>query len=237
MSSEKTFYLIDFENVHDNGLTGIENLSDCDYIYLFSTDNTPNIKIHSLNKMNNLANFHIIEIPAGDQSLDKHLISYLGYLIGAKGNYKYIIVSSDKGYDKIISFWKKKKSVSITRQPQIATDPKKSPSKATTDTQTVTVPKKILSKTTVTTLKNDRTTSVSSEKRKQLNKEIQSALGNTKKYESDAINKIASIAVKCYKQSGEKNFSRIVHNELGKVFEEYQEIYSHIKSILYKYSN
>ena len=39
----ETFYLVDFENVHNGGITNIESLSKDDYVYIFSTQNATDI--------------------------------------------------------------------------------------------------------------------------------------------------------------------------------------------------
>lgn len=41
MSIVETYYLIDFENVHEDGLSGSEKLGKHDHVHLFSTKNAP----------------------------------------------------------------------------------------------------------------------------------------------------------------------------------------------------
>ena len=41
----KTFYLIDFENVHNEGIENINVLSKNDHIHIFSTENALNIRM------------------------------------------------------------------------------------------------------------------------------------------------------------------------------------------------
>ncbi len=132
MPSVETFYLIDFENVHEDGLSGSANLGSHDHIYLFYTKNVPKISIKELAGLHS-ANLSTLEIPNGNQSLDMHLVSYLGYLIGTNTNNKckYVIISKDTDYDNIVSFWKSKSGSDITRQNEIA-PPK--PAKSTNTT-------------------------------------------------------------------------------------------------------
>ena len=60
------------------------------------------------------------KVASGNQSLDKHLVSYLGYLLGFEGNScSYVIISKDKGYDEIIEFWKREGFNKISRASQI----------------------------------------------------------------------------------------------------------------------
>jgi hypothetical protein len=50
-----------------------------------------------------------IKVAAGKQSLDMHLISYLGYLICEhEGRAEFVIVSNDAGYDGVLRFWQAK---------------------------------------------------------------------------------------------------------------------------------
>ncbi|MCM1112935.1 MAG: PIN domain-containing protein [Muribaculum sp.] len=124
MSSIETFYLIDFENVHEDGLSGSENLGSHDHVYLFYTKNSAKINIQKLTAFRSV-HLSTFEIPNGNQSLDMHLVSCLGYLIGTNPNskYKYIIVSKDTDYDNIISFWKEKKRSDIIRRNRISAQP------------------------------------------------------------------------------------------------------------------
>lgn len=127
MSVKETYYLIDYENVHGSGLSGSERLGKHDHIVLFYTENDSKISLEKLPDGNS-TNFNRFKIPVGKQSLDMHLVSYLNDLIIENGSkcFNYVIISKDKDYNDIISFWKKnfkkrKNKSSIIRQNQIAT--------------------------------------------------------------------------------------------------------------------
>lgn len=115
------YFLIDFDNVASNGLEGCKDLTDNDYIYLFYTDGSKNISLDLIDDLINL-NFFKFKVPVRKQSVDMHLISYLGYLIGMNNDKKckYSIISKDTDYDNIIGFWKEKCNISITRNTSIA---------------------------------------------------------------------------------------------------------------------
>ena len=143
MNNMETYYLVDFENVHNEGVEHISSLSKDDHIHIFYTKNALNISLDiALAK-----NIDIIghKVSEGDESLDKHLLSYLGYMLGInKGkNCAYIIIAKDKGYDKIIEFWHQEGFANISRQtcipkPKTATQPKtKAPATTTATTNTV----------------------------------------------------------------------------------------------------
>lgn len=113
----KTYYLIDFENVNENGLNGFENIVNDSKIIIFYTDRCKNISMDFLQSGSKRNLFNFFKVPMSDQSLDMHLVSYLGYLIGKdQEEKKFIIVSKDTDYDKIISFWKEKQNTDIKRQ-------------------------------------------------------------------------------------------------------------------------
>ena len=44
MKKVKTFYLIDFENVHNEGISNIDGLSKDDHVHIFSTQNALNYR-------------------------------------------------------------------------------------------------------------------------------------------------------------------------------------------------
>lgn len=119
----ETHYLIDYENDGKNGLKGCENLSNTDYIHLFYTDNSKNTTLDIFTN-HGKAELDIKKVPVGDQSLDKHLIAYLGFLVGKNANKKteYVIISSDKGYDKVGEFLREEggKSIFVSRRCTIA---------------------------------------------------------------------------------------------------------------------
>ena len=51
-------------------------------------------------------------MPAKKQSIDMHLVSYLGLLIGKDGkSSNYVIVSKDSDYINIINYWKRENSI------------------------------------------------------------------------------------------------------------------------------
>ena len=41
----ETYYLIDFENVHNDGISNIENITKEEHVHIFSTPNATNIRL------------------------------------------------------------------------------------------------------------------------------------------------------------------------------------------------
>jgi hypothetical protein len=114
--AEETYYLIDFENVGLKGLEGAEKLTTHDHVHLFSTRNAPKITTAILANFNG-TNLLVHEVPAKSQSVDMHLVSYLGYLLGScKPVPKIVILSNDTDYDDIVQFWKTELNVAVKRR-------------------------------------------------------------------------------------------------------------------------
>ena len=101
-------YLIDFENVHEEGFSALGRLGDKDAVYCFFTRNVAKISMSALAGMRS-GQLHFIEAESGKQSLDLALVSFLGYLIGTRPQELYYdIVSNDNGFAKVAEFWNKR---------------------------------------------------------------------------------------------------------------------------------
>lgn len=212
MTNIETFYFIDYENVNDAGLACSKQLGRHDHIHIFSTENALKIRMDSLTIFNN-ADFNTHIIPAGKQSLDMHLVAYLGYLIGKNNpqNCKYIIVSKDNDYNNIISFFKELNSANITRQLKIDSPTKKPTTAKATSTSSKKIP---------------------STQKTQCNTEIQRCI-SASGYNQTISNTVASIVSKHY---GKEHFSNDVHNELRATYTNYIELYQIIKPIIKRYA-
>lgn len=217
----ETHYLIDYENDGQNGLKGCEKLTGSDFIHLFYTDNSKNITLDILSN-HGKAELAIKKVPVGDQSLDKHLIAYLGYLVGKNANTPtaYVIISSDKGYDKVCEFLKEEcgNTISVSRRSTIAVKQviQKKEAKANTETKT-------------SASKADST------RKTKLNQQIQQALSSSEtEYPSAVINEVAKTVISLY---GNENFLSCVHNTLHHKYpESYLEVYGDIKPVISQYA-
>ncbi|MCR5168603.1 MAG: helix-turn-helix domain-containing protein [Oscillospiraceae bacterium] len=104
-----TYWLLDYENTHKQGLHGIENLKSNDIVYIFYS-NATNIPEFN-HKIAPKCTIILKQTENGTKNaLDFQLSSQLGYLIheNINANYesRYVIVSKDKGYGTLQSFWK-----------------------------------------------------------------------------------------------------------------------------------
>ena len=115
----ETFYLVDFENVHDEGIKNIPFLTGTEHVHIFSTKNAKK-KQKDIVFPKEKIDINVHMVPVGNQSLDMHLVSYLGYLLGIHGKQcTYVIISKDTDYDNIIKFWKEAGYSNISRKQKI----------------------------------------------------------------------------------------------------------------------
>ena len=102
-------YLIDFENVTSAGISGIQRLTKEDKVYIFYTVNASNMSFAAhLNLLSSPAEVIYYNVTSGGKNaLDFHLASFLGYLISKGEDKNFCIISNDKGYDHVKSFWER----------------------------------------------------------------------------------------------------------------------------------
>ena len=116
----KKHNLIDFENLSDDGLKGYFELSPEDTVEIFYTENAARIGIDFLENClaaPERAALRFIKVPAGKQSLDMQLATYLGALLAGDGapDAEYCIVSKDKGFASIRQFWQSRRPGAVIR--------------------------------------------------------------------------------------------------------------------------
>ena len=101
-------YFIDFENVHSDGLKGIETLEKFSNINILYSDNSKSMSLEVIEKAaKNNVKINAYKIVAGKNALDFQLSSYLGYFIGITESVdcEFFIVSKDTGFDCVVEFW------------------------------------------------------------------------------------------------------------------------------------
>ncbi len=198
----ETFYLIDFENVHNEGMENISTLTQTDHVHIFYTENASKISMD--NVLINGIDIEGHKVPSCKQSLDMHLVSYLGYLLGLQKEkkYSYVIISKDKDYDNIIKFWQDKGFKNISRKHKIPgsviVSQKKTPAK------------------------------LSGKDRCKLNIFVQQGLRKSG-YKADLANRICSFVVK---HCNDEHMLSLIHNDIRKEYKNFSEIYENVKRIL-----
>lgn len=224
----ETFYLVDYENVGSGGVSKCSGLSKTDHLIIFYTENSKKIDLDIVDN-HGAAIFETQKVPAKSQSVDMHIVSYMGYLIGRNEgkSIKIVIVSKDKDYDNLVKYWKDKANISRTQKIETAEKKKAETPKKSDEKKSKTTAKQTFQKTPV------KKTPTKSEIKTQLNIDIQKILAQNG-YPKDAINGIAKLVCKRY---GKDNFKQQVHNDLRQDYGvTYDEIYKLIKSTLTKYS-
>ena len=226
--------MIDFENVHSDGLEGCQKLESTDHIIIFFTQNAKNLDMSGIAKHGG-ADFEMVEVPAGKQSADIHIASYLGYLAGkySEDKCEIVIVSQDTDYDNVIKFWKKQAGIKITRRQKIQQQPQKiqQPQKVQQTQQPKKTTQQQPSKKKVTPTKTP--VNVSGEKKTKLNQEIMQA-ARTIGYDTSTANKIAKLSTGML---GSRSFLNDVMNAFNDEWSNGAEVYEDLKSVLSKYAN
>jgi len=240
---EETYYLVDFENVGLKGLEGARSLTKGDWVHLFSTRNAPKINTATLANFN-ATNLLVHEVPAKSQSVDMHLVSYLGYLLGScEDTPEIVILSNDTDYDDIVSYWKKEKGVIIKRRESILAEAPKPAAKPARAKRTVTakkaakeekpqteekpaVPEKAQQKTKRTA----KVKTVEPEDKTALNNAVLKVLSNAK-YDNETVSFAASLVTKNFAEKGGKQIIyRTIISKFGQ--ERGLAIYRYIQKLL-----
>lgn len=220
----ETYYLIDFENVNNDGTANIGSMTKSDHVHIFSTKNAMKISL-PVSGLNKDITSHLV--PAGKQSLDMHLVSYLGCLMGMHGKgCGYVIVSNDKDYDNIVSFWKEEGYPNISRKEKL---PGNTPAqKKTTQTGSK-------SQGTAQTVNSKRSAGMAQgldgKERSELNSFMQRelvAMG----YNGKTANSICKVVIT---HCNEEKRLIGIHNDLRNAFDDYTKVYRDVKSILHEY--
>lgn len=220
----ETFYLIDFENVHNDGIANIESMTKEEHVHIFSTQNATNIR-QDIFWLNGDIKSHLV--PMRKQSLDMHLVSYLGYLLGVYGEEcSYVIISKDKDYDNIVKFWKEEGYPNISRKEKLpgtaSTQRQKTQTVSQTKSNVQTVNSKISAGMAYEFAGDDRS---------ELNLFMQHGLVAIG-YDSNSANRICKFVIAhC---NDERMLNRI-HNDFKNSFNNYSEVYEDVKSILEKF--
>lgn len=205
-------YLVDYENVHNDGVTDIKKLSASDRVVIFYGDSIKSIPFETHVEM--MASKAVIEYiethKVAKNYLDFQLATYLGFLIGKGEKGPVYIISQDTGFDSIVDFWRGR-NIEAFRQPSIA-----SPS----------TPKDV-------SLKKGTSTKKKKPEKKKLPEAIRKKIRTELKDEKLPAGKYTSI----YKAVEESENKLALNNALVKTFDTTigSKIYNHIKKIYEDY--
>ena len=113
-------YLVDYENVSDAGLVGVNQRSANDLVIIFYGSKVKSIAYESLIAItDSAANIeHMKAEKTAKNYLDFQLTTYLGYKLGQNSYSEIYVISKDSGFDAVVDFWSNR-GQSIKRQEAI----------------------------------------------------------------------------------------------------------------------
>lgn len=205
-------------------------LTKSDHICIFFTKNAKTIDMTEIADHGE-AELDMIEVPAGKQSTDIHIGSFLGYLVGKYSvddkieNCSVVIVSKDTDYDNVIKFWEKKTGIKASKALKIK--------ETTSTTKTSTKNKTKNEVTKQTTDIQTKKIKVDGAKKTKLNQEVMQIL-RAQGFDASIGNAVAKLVTGVY---GQEKFMNDVHNMLRGKYDNYLEIYEAIKPVISKYSD
>lgn len=232
----KTLYLVDFENMGPKILDKFDNLDpETESVYFFSAQDVPNIPYGTVAKLFEIKDANpdaigFYKVPVKSQSVDMHLVSYLGYLIGVHGaTCKYIILSNDTDYDNIVKYWKGLEKVDVKRQSRPTPAKKSFETTAPKQSEKPTI-KQHSSHAPEQSPKKQTGAPITSPTNTELNNAILKAIANVG-YSTQTAGKVASVVCK---ESKKNNSFANLHSELQKTFpgESVKKLYSAIKPVI-----
>lgn len=100
-------FLIDLENVKNQGMIGIEALAAEDRVFIFYSENANSLSIPTIQAMNNSkATIDYVHLQrSGRNAMDFQIVALLGFLIGSERAGQFCIVSQDNGYLAPVEFF------------------------------------------------------------------------------------------------------------------------------------
>jgi len=100
-------FLIDFENVGEAGLDGMEHLYDTDVVVIFYSACCEKISKKAMDYiLKSGCRFQAVRLKkTGKNALDFYIVSMIGELFGAGFSGKVVVVSRDKGYAAMKDYW------------------------------------------------------------------------------------------------------------------------------------
>ncbi len=117
---KKRLYLVDYENVSDAGIVGIDELSSADCVIVFYGSKIKTVAYESLIAItkSKATIEHLKAEKTAKNYLDFQLTTYLGYKLGTNHFDEIYVISKDSGFDAVVDFWTDKGYV-IKRQTSI----------------------------------------------------------------------------------------------------------------------
>ena len=118
--STKRLFLVDYENVSDAGVVGVDTLSESDTVIIFYGSKVKSVAYESLIAITSskAGIEHLKAEKTAKNYLDFQLTTYLGYKLGKESFNEIFVISKDSGFDAVVDFWSEKGCI-IKRQDAI----------------------------------------------------------------------------------------------------------------------
>lgn len=206
-------YLVDYENVSDAGLIGVNKLSAKDFVIIFYGSRVKSIDYEShIAITDSTANIEEMKAEKTAKNyLDFQLTTYLGYKLGQNSYSEIYVISNDSGFDAVVDFWSQR-GYSIKRQEAIVVTEKSAKSQANnkasnktsgTNNKTNSKSKKATAKSSTANKNNTKSTKSKSTAKQQPKKakaSSQSAVTDSQKKEIRAAVKGLELMAQDYKK-------------------------------------
>ena len=102
-----SIYYIDYENVHEKGMKGLEKLAKTDTVCLLYSETAQSLTIDTMAGLTssgvNVLYFKCMN--TGKNYLDFQLSTVCGLMAGRGADTDFVIVSEDKGFASLVDFW------------------------------------------------------------------------------------------------------------------------------------
>ena len=107
------YFLIDYENVNEEGFVGVEYLSKKDSICIFYSNDANTIENGTWNTLCDIGcDIDICKlVKARKNGLDFYIACRVGEIISADPSCSVAIISKDKGFLAVVDYWKQQKGV------------------------------------------------------------------------------------------------------------------------------
>ena len=105
--SLRRLYLVDYENVSDAGLVGVDNLANTDTVIIFYGSKVKTVAYESLIAITSSSAVieHMKAEKTAKNYLDFQLTTYLGFKLGQNSYDEIYVISKDSGFDAVVDFW------------------------------------------------------------------------------------------------------------------------------------
>lgn len=102
-----SIYFVDYENVHENGMRGLEQLKPQDTLCLLYSNSAQSLTIDTMSVLTQkgvkIKYFKCLN--SGKNYLDFQLATVCGLMAGSLPDTDFVIVSGDKGFKALVDFW------------------------------------------------------------------------------------------------------------------------------------